>query len=213
MEEAMANGDPETQVLLEQVRGGDADAMQRLLGRHRDRLLRMVNVRMDPRLNPRIDASDVVQEALLEATRKLPSYLERGGCAFYPWLRRIAWERLAQLHRHHIGAQRRSVKREARHAVALSDRSTMLLARQLAASATSVGGRLVRQEACRRVRQALEELPEREREAVVLRHLEQLSLGETAAVLDISTEAARSRYRRAIERLHDVLSEDSGACQ
>jgi RNA polymerase sigma-70 factor (ECF subfamily) len=206
----MANHDLETRILLQQVRDGDADAMQQLLGRHRNRLLRMVNVRMDPRLNPRIDASDVVQEALMEATRKLPDYLERGGCAFYPWLRRIAWERLAQMHRRHIEAQRRSVKREARHAMALSDRSTTLLAKQLAASATSVGGRMVRKEVCLRVRQALEELPVREREAVVLRHLEQLSLGDTAAVLDITTEAARSRYRRAIERLHDVLSEDSG---
>jgi RNA polymerase sigma-70 factor (ECF subfamily) len=165
---------------------------------------------MDPRLNPRVDASDVVQEALMEATRKLPDYLERGGCAFYPWLRRIAWERLAQLHRRHIEAQRRSVKREVRHRMRLPDRSTTLLAKQLAASGTSVRGQLVRKEECLRVRQALEELPERDREAVVLRHLEQLSLREAAEVLGISTEAARSRYRRAIERLHDVLSEDSG---
>lgn len=209
----MAIDDLETQALLGRVRSGDAEAMQRLLGRHRSRLLRMVGVRMDPRLNPRVDASDVVQEALMEATRKLPDYLERGGCAFYPWLRRIAWERLAQLHRRHIEAQRRSVKREVRHGVGLSDRSTMLLAEQLAASGTSVGGQLVRKEVCLRVGQALEELPELDREAVVLRHLEQLSLGEAAAVLDISTEAARSRYRRAIERLHDVLSEDSGGCR
>ena len=124
--------------------------------------------------------------------------------------RRIAWERLAQLHRRHIEAQRRSVKREVRHPMGLSDRSTALLAGQLAASGTSVRGQLVRKEVCLRVRQALDELPERDREAVVLRHLEQLSLGETAAVLGISTEAARSRYRRAIERLHDVLSDDSG---
>lgn len=179
--------------------------MQQLLGRHRDRLRRMVAVRMDPRVAARIDASDVVQEALMDATRKLPAYVERGGCAFYPWLRRIAWERLVKLHRRHIHAQCRSVKREADWEIPLTDESSILLAERLAESATSVGGRLVRQELVGRVRKAMELLAPRDREIIVLRHLEQLTFEEIVGVLDITESAARSRYGRAVERLHDLL--------
>jgi RNA polymerase sigma-70 factor (ECF subfamily) len=198
-----------TDRLLDRARDGDGAAVQQLLAQHRSRLRRMIAVRMDPRLAARIDASDVVQEALVDATRKLPAYLERGGCAFYPWLRRIAWERLVKLHRFHIDAQRRSVTREANVQMRLSDPSTVLLAEQLAASSTSIPGRLVRRELCERVRCALDLLPLPGREIVVMRHLEQLSLAEAGEVLGISAEAARSRYRRAVERLHDLLSDGS----
>lgn len=169
----------------------------------------MVAVRMDPRLNARIDPSDVIQEALAEATRKLPDYLAKRPCAFYPWLRQIAWKHLVQLHRRHVVAQRRSVGREARQDLRLSDESTVRLAQQLAASGTSIPGRLVREELRQRMRLAMEQLRPRDREAVVLLSLEQLSLDEAAAVLDISPEAARSRYRRAIEQLHKLLSDGS----
>jgi len=169
----------------------------------------MISVRMDPRLVARIDPSDVIQEAMADASRKLPEYLQQRRCAFYPWLRQIAWERLVQLHRRHVQAQRRSVTREARWNMNLSDASTMLLADRLAASGTSVGGRMVREELRQRVRRALDQLPPRDREVVVLRHLEQLSFKEIAAVLEISQAAAQSRYRRAVERLHDLLSDGS----
>jgi RNA polymerase sigma-70 factor (ECF subfamily) len=198
-----------TDMLLDRARDGDGAAIQRLLAQHRSRLRRMVAVRMDPRVAARIDASDVVQEALVDATRKLPEYLERGGCAFYPWLRRIAWERLVKLHRFHIDAQRRSVNREANVQMRLSDRSTVLLADQLAASGTSIPGQMVRRELHERVRTALDRLPAQHREVVVLRNLEQLTFREVAEVLHTTEAAARSRYGRAIERLHDVLSEGS----
>lgn len=164
---------------------------------------------MDTRLLARLDPSDVVQEAMAEAYRELPDYLERRPCPFYPWLRQIAWQRLIDLHRRHVQAQRRSVTREAQWSMTLSDASTMLLANQLAASGTSVGGRMVREELLVRMRRALEQLDPRDREIVELRHLEQLSLKEAAEVLGISHGAARTRYCRAVQRLHDLLADGS----
>jgi RNA polymerase sigma-70 factor (ECF subfamily) len=205
----MERVDLDTDELLHRAAEADPQAVQDLLARHRDRLRRMVCVRMDPRLSPRIDPSDVVQEALAEAARKLPAFLERRDCAFYPWLRRIAWERLVQLHRRHIDAQRRSVTREASPCMGLSDHSAALLGEQLAASGTGPGTRLVRQELRERLRSAMEQLPAQDREVVVLRHLEQLAFPEIADVLGVTYAAAQSRYRRATERLHGLLSDGS----
>ena len=149
----------------------------------------------------------------MDATRKLPAYAEQGGCAFYPWLRHIAWERLVKLHRRHIDAQCRSVKREADWEIPLTDESSILLAERLAESATSVAGRVVRRELVGRVRTAIDQLAPRDREIIVLRHLEQLTFEEIVGVLGITESAARSRYGRAVERLHDLLntgSEDFG---
>jgi RNA polymerase sigma-70 factor (ECF subfamily) len=200
----------ETEDLLRRARDGDEPAVAELLVRHRDRLRRMIAARMDPRVAARLDPSDVLQEALLEASRRLPEYLERRGCAFYPWLRQIAWERLVQLHRRHIEAQRRTVKREARRGMTLSDASSMALAERLAASGTSPSGRLLRKELHQRVRGALDVLAPPDREIILLRHVEQLSHKEIADVLRISPGAARTRYCRAVERLHDLLSDESG---
>jgi len=201
----------ETRDLLCRARGGDGAAVEELLAKHRTRLRRMVDVRMDPRLSPRLDASDVVQEALVDAARRLPDYARKRPCAFYPWLRQIALDRLVDLHRRHVQAGRRSVTREVSRDMRLSNASTMLLADRFAASATSVMGRLVREELHQRVRSALDELAPAEREVVVMRHLEELSLAEVGEVLGVSVEAARSRYRRAIERLHDLLDDGSEA--
>src|SRR6266550_4078148 len=104
--------EPDTPELLDRTRGGDVAAGQELLTRHRARLRRMVEVRLDRRLAPRVDPSDVVQEALADAARRLDDYLRQRPLPFYPWLRRLAWERLVKLHQRHIGAERRSVTRE-----------------------------------------------------------------------------------------------------
>src|SRR5579864_3777951 len=127
---------PDTDELLERVKSGDDAARQRLLARHRTRLKRMIAVRIDRRLAARIDPSDVVQEALTEADRRLADYLKRRPIAFYPWLRQIAWERLIQLHRHHIASRRRSVNREQADAPGLPDESLVRLADRLLTSST-----------------------------------------------------------------------------
>src|SRR6516225_4151532 len=98
----MHSAEPDTDALLAQASLGDAAAGHELLSRHRDRLKRMVAVRLDRRLLARLDPSDVVQEALAEAARRLPDYLRQRPLPFYPWLRQLALERLIDLHRHHV---------------------------------------------------------------------------------------------------------------
>lgn len=199
---------PDTDELLRRAHAGDTSAEGRLLRRHRDRLRRMVAVRIDPRLAARVDPSDVVQEALVEATRKLPNYLRDRPLPFYPWLRQIAWERLVHLHAQHVGTQKRSVTREDRGDF-VPDQSAMQLVDRLVDGGTSPSGRMAREEIRARVRQAIRRLPPHYREVVILRHLEQLAFQEIAGILAIGQAATRSRYRRAMERLHNLLSDSS----
>ena len=111
----MGRGDEDTSALVERAGAGDGRAAEQLLARHRDRLRRMVAVRMDPRLAARLDPSDVVQEALMEASRRLAEYCRGRPVPFYPWLRRIAWERLVEMHRQFLASQR------AEHAAKLAE--------------------------------------------------------------------------------------------
>src|SRR5215472_4624168 len=172
----MPPAQPDTDELLRQASQGNRDAPDRLLARHRDRLRKMVACRLDRRLLARVDPSDVVQEVLVEASRKLTRYLRERPLPFYPWLRQLAWEHLAVLHRRHVKAQKRSVRCEGPGVLALPDESAAELAARLVTSATSPSQRLLRQELRERVQQALRRLPERDREVLVLRHLEQLSV-------------------------------------
>lgn len=199
--------DADTEQLLDRVAGGDAAATGPLLQRHRDRLKRMVSVRADPRLAARVDPSDVVQEALAEAATQLAEYARRRPLPFYPWLRGIAQTRLAALYRRHVQARRRSVERE-EQMVGLPDRSALALADRLFARASSPSARLHREETRTRVREALAALPERDREVLVLRHLEDLSAREAGEVLGLTEGAVRVRHMRALHRLRERLGAD-----
>jgi RNA polymerase sigma-70 factor (ECF subfamily) len=206
----MTSSDPDTTILLAQAKAGDRAARDRLLERHRDRLRRMIAVRMDHRLHKRLDPSDVVQETLVLADRRLKAYLEDPPLPFYPWLRQLAWDQLVAMHRKHLYARRRSRRREEDMAPALSDESVAELASCLVDDTGNPLHKLVRAELQNRVRTAIDRLPETYREILVLRHLEQLSTAEAAAVLEIGASAAKMRHLRAIERLRELL-EDPGA--
>jgi RNA polymerase sigma-70 factor (ECF subfamily) len=197
----------DTDQLLQCAAGGDAAARDQLLQRHRRRLRRMVAVRFDPRLAARVDPSDVVQETLAEAAAQLNRYLQERPLPFYPWLRQLAQRRLIHLYRRHVQARRRTVTREEATA-GLPDRSALALAERLFARMSSPSARLHRQERRDRVRSALAALPEHDREVLVLRILEGLPTRETAAVLQISEVAVRSRQVRALERLKALLGPD-----
>jgi RNA polymerase sigma-70 factor (ECF subfamily) len=201
---------PDTEELLRQAGQGDPNARARLLARHRARLRKMVSCRLDRRLAARIDSSDVVQDVLAEASQKLGRYLRDRPLPFFPWLRQLAWERLAALHRRHVQAQKRSVRREEPWPSNLPDESAVELAGRLVARDSSPSQRLLREELLERMRRALLRLPERDREVLVLRHLEQLSVAETAEVLEISPGAVKVRHLRALERLRDQLDEARG---
>ena len=187
---------------------GDREAMEELMAAHRARLRQIVAVRLDGRMASRIDASDVVQESLMEATRRLGEYLDRREVPFFVWLRQLAWQRLAQLYRFHSKAQRRSVEREVEQ-IPLSDESVMRFADRLVASGTAPSRRLRRKETQEQVRAALARLAPADEEVLVLRHLEQLSTREIAAVLKISEPAVRHRQRRALQRLTRILRTSS----
>ena len=200
---------PDTDELLNRTARGDPAARDELLVRHRQRLRQAVAYRLDRRLAARVDPSDVVQEVLAEASRRLPEYLRQRPLPFYPWLRQMALEQLVALHRRHVQAQRRSVRREEAGLPGLPDESAEELAGRLAASASSPSQRLVRREARERVRAALSRLAPADREVLELRHLEQLSVAETAAVLGVSPGAAKTRHLRALQRLRGLLEGSS----
>jgi RNA polymerase sigma-70 factor (ECF subfamily) len=198
--------DADTEELLRRAGDGDRVACGDLLERHRVRLQRMIELRMDRRLAARVDPADVVQDTLAEAYRELPDYLRDRSLPFYPWLGQLAWDRLIELHRRHVRAQRRSVTREERWEPPLPDESAMVLAERLVGRASSPSSRLRREETCARVRSALARLAESDREVLLLRHLEQLSLAEIAAVLGLSEATAGKRHLRALERLRGLLA-------
>lgn len=198
---------PDTEELLERAGAGDRTARQQLLARHRGRLRQMVALRIDRRMAARVDPSDVVQEALADAAQGLSDYLRDRPLPFYPWLRQFAWERLLQLHRQHLQAQRRSVNREQLRIFGVADESEAVLAERLVNSGSSPSARLLAAELRERVRAALEALEPHDREVLVLRYLEQLATKEIAAMLGISEAAVKTRHRRALERLRRRLDE------
>lgn len=203
----MTTQQPDTEDLLRQAEHGDPAAREGLLARHRDRLRKMIVWRLDRRLAARVDPSDVVQEVLLEANGKMDRYLRDRPLPFFPWLRSLAGEHLATLHRRHIRARGRSVLREEPGLLDLPDESAAELAARLVTSSTSPTQRALQQEQRERVRHALRQLSERDREVLVLRNLEQLSVADTAKVLRISAGAVKVRHLRALERLRALLTE------
>ena len=205
----MTAHEPDTNDLLRQTGDGDRDARDQLLARHRGRLRKMVAWRLDRRLAPRVDPSDVVQDVLVEADRKLEQFLQDRPLPFYPWLRTLAWDHLAKQYRRHLKARGRSVLREEPGILNLPDESAAELANRLVTSATSPSQQAIRREVRERVRKALAALPERDREVLVLRHLEQLSVAETAEILNIKSGAVKVRHLRALERIRKLLP-DSG---
>ena len=190
-------GQPDTDVLLERARKGDHAAVDQLLLRNRSRLRRMIKVRLDPRVAARIDPSDVVQETLLEAHRRLDDYLRDEPLPFYPWLRQLAWERLVHLHQRHLAVRKRAVGREVPLAPLLSDDSVALLARRLFSTEHGPQKRVLRAELRARVCAALEQLAEEDRELLVLRYMEQLSIEEIASVQGLGISAVKMRHLRA----------------
>jgi RNA polymerase sigma-70 factor (ECF subfamily) len=205
----VATDDPETEDLLNPAAAGDEIALQKLLDRHRQPLLRMVAARLDRRLAARLDPSDVVQEALADAGRKLHQYARERPLPFYPWLRRLAAERLALAHRRHIKVTGRSVRLERLARPEPSDASHVLLIDRLAANGTSPTGNLRREEIRRRVRRALDMLGESDREVLILRYLEDLPFAEVATVLGITENAAKVRHFRALERMRKLMDGES----
>ena len=193
----------QTRLLLERAQAGDRRAFERLFDRHRSYLLEVVASRLDPKMQARIDPSDVVQEAQLEAYRRLPDYLIRRPMPFRLWLRKTAQERLLMARRQHVRAKARSLRRE----VPLPERSSLLLARPFLARGSTPSRQLNRHELARRVRQAVALLPVADQEILLLRTYEGLSNEEVACLLDLTPATASKRHGRAVLRLYRLLTE------
>jgi RNA polymerase sigma-70 factor, ECF subfamily len=194
----------ETRRLLGRAQAGDRLAFEQLFERHRSYLCRVVASRLDPKIAARFDASDVVQEAQLDAYRRLPDYLARRPMPFRLWLRKTAQERLVMARRQHLEAHGRSLRRER----PLPERSSLLLAQPFLAAGSTPSRQLDRDELARRVRQAVARLPEADQEILLLRTYEGLSNQEVACLLDLDPATASKRHGRAILRLHRLLIEE-----
>ena len=193
-----------TETLIDQARRGDHAARLSLLERYRDYLRRMVAVRLDRRLAPRVDSSDVVQETLAMASRGMDDFLRDQPIPFLGWLRQLAAASIKETHRRHIVSQRRSVHRETCEAD-LPDDSAMRLGQKLMARDTSPSNRMIRQEMRDQVKTALAEMSPRDREILVMRYLEQLDGADIAEALGITEGAVKVRLLRALQRMRGRL--------
>jgi RNA polymerase sigma-70 factor (ECF subfamily) len=171
----------------------------------------MVALRLDRRLQGRIDPSDVIQEAYLEASTRLADYLRDPSMPFFLWLRFLTGQKLVTLHRHHLGVRMRDAGQEVATCWGrLPEASSAALAAQLLGHDTRPSEAAIRAEMKVRVQEALNSMDPLDREVLALRHFEQLSRAEIAQVLLISEAAAGKRYIRALERLKQVLGQGSG---
>lgn len=198
--------DSELKQLVADAAGGDDRAWERLMRDHRPRLRRMISLRLDRRLQGRVDPSDVIQEAYIDAARRLAEYSKNAPMPFYLWLRFLAGQRLLEQHRRHLGAQARDAGREiSLHRGAFPETTTADLAAHFLGKLSTPSQAAIKVEQKLRLQEALNSLDPIDREILALRHFEQLSNGETAEVLALDKSAASKRYARALVRLKDVL--------
>ena len=198
-----------TDELLGDARDGDAEAVNKLIDRHRDAILRLVRMRLDRRIQPRVGVSDVVQDVFIEANRRLQKYLQDPVMPFHLWLRQIAKDRIIDAHRRHRVSKKRSVDREQpAHVPTDMDHSSMALANQLVDGEVTPMAAATQRELAARVEQTIGELPEQDRDILLMRHYEFLSNQEVAEALGLSQPAASMRYLRAIRRMRELLIVD-----
>lgn len=194
------------QQLINRVVEGDEDALAQLFSQHHDRLWRMVNFRMDPRLHGRVDADDVLQEAWLSVVQRIDHFLADASRSIFVWFRLITSQTLIDIHRRHLGTQKRNAAMEFSINKGWSSESTSFsLSFHLLGHLTSPTQAALREELSQQLKTALSSMQDIDREVLALRHFEQLSNRETAQILGISDQAASDRYMRALGRLKGVL--------
>ncbi|RIK88923.1 MAG: RNA polymerase factor sigma-70 [Planctomycetota bacterium] len=196
----------ETLALLRGAQRGDSAAVEGLLERHRDSLHRMIECRLHAGVARRIGASDIVQETLLTASRRLAEYLQNPSMPFHAWLRQLARDRLADVYRRQL-AEKRDVSRE--RALDAGRESSYGAAAELRDDQLTPAAMMLRQELAARFRQAVAQLEETSREIILMRHAEQLTNSQAAEVLGLSEPAASMRYLRALRQLRAILGESA----
>src|SRR5262245_8354257 len=208
MDSGMALDTPSESELLPQAAAGDQAALTELFSRHRERLKRMIHLRLSRRLQGRVDDSDVLQEALVDVARRLPEYVHDPKLPFFLWLRHMAGLKLVEVHRRHLGTQARDADREiSLHRGGLPEADSISLAAQLLGQLSTPSQAAIKAEQRIMVQEALTAMDPIDREVLALKHFEQLSTSEIAEVLGMSKAGAGSRYLRAIKRLREVLAQ------
>lgn len=185
------------------IQSGEAKLGQ-VLAKHRDRLKRLIELRLDPRVKGRVDSSDVIQETQITAMARIEEYLVDPEVPLFVWLRFLALQTVTDAHRRHLGAKVRNVQRE----IAIDQfpaASCAALANQLVGQLTTASQALEKVEAKRRLEDAIKAMTPKDREVIMLRHYEQLSQKEAARVLGISEAATGSRHVRALTKLRRML--------
>ena len=200
----------QTNRLLKRVRDRDQEAFGDLFARHRERLRKLVRLRMDRRLRGRISSSAVLEQVAAEAGRRLGEYLADASQTVFLWLRRLTGERLQALHQHHLSAQSWDAGQE----LSLY-RGAMPLVHSGSLAAQLLGDRAANQSAIRadlllRLQDALNSMDSFDREILALCHFEELTDEETAAVLGIEKVAATNHYVTALKRLKEILKSIPG---
>jgi len=201
----------DTERLVAKAAGGDADSLAELMERYRERLKRMIALRLDRRIQKRVDASDVVQEAMIAASGRLQEYAAKPPMSFFLWLRWIAGEKLLNAHREHLGTQKRDANQEVSlYRRPMPQACSVSLAQQLLGQLTSPTQAVARAEMQLLVQDVLNSMDPVDREILVLRNFEQLTTTETAEALGIKRSTASKRYIAALKRLKQVLSATPG---
>lgn len=200
--------------LLAAAKGGDQAALAALLEQCRERLERIVKLRLDRRLQGRVDPADVVQETQLAALRKFEDYAADPKLPFFLWVRLETLQKLIDVHRFHLGAKMRSVGQEiSLHRGGLPQVTSVSLAEQLLGRLSTASRAAMRVELKLKIEDALNQMDANDREMLVLRHFEELTNSEAATVLEISPTAACNRYVRALKRIKTVLEEMPGGLE
>lgn len=197
-----AESDPVVVALIARLRAGDTAALAELFDQHREKLRRMVVLRLDRRLGGRVSTSDVLQEAYIDALKRIDHYFEKPDQPFFGWLRLVVGQRIADVHREHL-AQKRNAGREVPIHAGATD--SACLAACLLGNLSSPSAAANRNEVYERLEKALEQMDPIDREVLALRHFEELSNAETASLLGIQNAAASKRYVRALARLKEIL--------
>ncbi len=192
--------------LLNNVRDGQAVAVEELMDRHRNSLRRMIQLRLDQRLMQRMDVSDVIQDVLIEANRRLADYLNNPVIPFHLWIRQIAKDRIIDAHRRHRVSAKRSIDREQpQPGKGPFDQSTIELANQFRDQALTPAAAATQRELASQIESAVQMLRDNDREIILMRHYEQLNNQEIAQSLGLTEPAASMRYLRALKRLREII--------
>ncbi len=207
----MIDSETGTEILVRQALNGDDPSLAKLFGKYRKRLRKMISLRMDRRLQGRVDPSDVLQEAYLDLANRLSEYAKNDSYPFFLWLRMLTGQRLMHVHRFHLQTAMRDAGQEVSlYHKAMPEANSMSLAANLLGRMTSVSEKAMRAEVQVKLQEMLNTMDPIDREILVLRHFEELSNNEAADVLGIKKAAASNRYIRALKRLKDTLKSVPG---